>query len=286
MGYRHYARNLQRFLQLRLGDRRTRLAGHNRVSPAAASVQVSTSPYVDRLRVFANPGATARSWYPALRSRTLRRDRFDPSDCGEQTARRACRHSRCMSGARNRRALSASCGDPLAGHGQRNGCALRVSCVLRGRRSLRARRRRHAQPAAFAPTLCEERGLVWIFNGPSPAFPCRHRRPDRRVVVDVSAAARALHLVSAANGLDITWTRGLHDMAFTQPPDGAHEVSVTMCARPRLAVLALRRWRAPRGRGRAFLYDFGGSLAWTTCGRRARFHVLFSGRPARVRAAA
>jgi len=247
---------------------------------------VSTLPAADRLRVFANPGATARSWYPALRSRTLRRGQIHSFDLRD---RQLAIYRDCDG---KPHAIDARCPHLGADLSLGTVTGTSVRCAFHGWCFGADGRCEHAPASPTPPTRrvrvypCEERwGLVWMFNGPSATFPLPSPEPDRRwwsLTLPPQRVRCHPHLV-LANGLDITHYETLHDMVFTQPPDlevGAHEVSVTMRGRPRSAF-----WRfvagAHRGDVVARFSTIGGSLAWTTVLSPVRFHVLFSGRPDR-----
>jgi phenylpropionate dioxygenase-like ring-hydroxylating dioxygenase large terminal subunit len=248
---------------------------------------VSTSPALDRLVVFANPAATARSWYPAVRSRHLRREHIRSFELGSRRIAVYRTHDGRV------HAIDARCAhlgaDLTLGTVTPTGvrCAFHGWCFGADGRCERAPTAARPPARSVRAYPCEERwGLVWIFNGPSPAFPLPSPDPDRRwwsLTLPPQRVGCHPHLV-LANGLDITHYETLHDMTFTQPPDlevGAHEVSMTMRGRPRSAF-----WRfvagAHRGDVIARFTTIGGSLAWTTVLSPVRFHVLFSGRPDRA----
>jgi phenylpropionate dioxygenase-like ring-hydroxylating dioxygenase large terminal subunit len=237
-------------------------------------------------RVFANPAATAQSWYPALRSRALARGQIRSFELRDRRIAVFRDHDG------RAHAIDARCAhlgaDLTLGVVEDSG----VRCSFHGWCFSADGRCRHAPSSVEPPRRsvraypCEERwGLVWIFNGPSPAFALPSPDPERRwwaLTLPPQRVRCHPHLV-LANGLDITHYETLHDMAFTRPPTldvGAHEVSVTMRGRPRSAF-----WRfvsgAHRGDVSARFTTIGGSLAWTTVTSPVRFHVLFSGRPDR-----
>ena len=240
----------------------------------------------DRFGVFANPTATARSWYPAMRSRELRRGRIRSFDL----------RNRRLAVFRDRdgraHAIDARCphlgADLTLGtvEGSHVRCAFHGWCIgADGRcQSAPTSSRSLSRSVRFYP--CEERwGLIWIFNGPTAAFALPSPDQDCRwwsLTLPPQRVACHPHLV-LANGLDISHYGTLHDMTFTSAPDlvvAGHEVSVTMRGRPRSAF-----WRFVSGTHRgdvvARFTTIGGSLAWTTVTSPLRFHVLFSGRPDR-----
>jgi phenylpropionate dioxygenase-like ring-hydroxylating dioxygenase large terminal subunit len=237
-------------------------------------------------QVFANPRAAARSWYPVVRSRALKRGRivrFELLDRHIAVYRDRSGHPH---------AIDARCAhlgaDLTQGSVEEDG----VRCAFHGwcfgpdghcrdapAHAAPPRRQLRAYPS-------EERwGLVWVFNGPTPLFQLpAPRGPERwwSLALPPQRLRCHPHLV-LANGLDVRHYETLHGMTFTEPPQihvGTHEVRVTMRGRPRS-----RFWRLVSGTShREIVAEFatlGGSLAWTTVAAPVRFHVLFSGRPDR-----
>jgi phenylpropionate dioxygenase-like ring-hydroxylating dioxygenase large terminal subunit len=232
---------------------------------------VSTSA-ADQLSVFANPRATALV-VSALELADCVAD-FDPSTCGTGG-------SPSTAIAMDERTRDARCphlgADLSPSTSQKPACAARSWVVFR-----RGRACENAPTSPTPPTRrvrvypCDERwGLVWVFNGPSPAFPLPSPPADRRwwsLALPPQRVRCHPHLV-LANGLDVTHYETLHDMTFTQPPDlevGAHEVSVTMRGRPRSPF-----WRfvagAHRGDVVARFSTIGGEACGRQCCRRCDF---------------
>jgi phenylpropionate dioxygenase-like ring-hydroxylating dioxygenase large terminal subunit len=234
-------------------------------------------------RVFANPRATARAWYPAMRARSLRRGRIGTLELVD-------RRIAIYRGEDGRaHAIDARC--PHLGADLALGSveADRVRCAFHGwcfgpdgacrdapGHDVAPRRRARVYP-------CEQRwGLLWVFNGPEPLFPLPTPGEGRwwSLVLPVQRIRCHPHLV-LANGLDVTHYETLHGMSFAEPPRltvGPHDVTVAMRGRPRSAF-----WRAISATRRADIVarftTIGGSLAWTSVESPVRFHVLFSGRP-------
>ena len=236
-------------------------------------------------RVFANPDATARSWYPAVRSRSLRPGRIRVLELRQ---RRIVvyrdTHGRVH-------AMDARCphlgADLSLGtvEDDRLRCAFHCWCFgpdgfchdAPGH-DTPPRRRARVYP-------CEERwGLVWIFNGLTPLF--RLPSPDHGRWWSLRLPSQRIachpHLV-LANGLDITHYEALHGLAFAERPTltvGQHDVTLALRGRPRS-----RFWQFVSGARRADIVatftTIGGSLAWTSVESPVRFHVLFTGRPDR-----
>jgi phenylpropionate dioxygenase-like ring-hydroxylating dioxygenase large terminal subunit len=235
-----------------------------------------------RMPVFANPRAAARSWYPAGRSRSLRRGRIRAFDLAD----RRIAVYRDREGVVH--AVDARCphlgADLVLGRVEDEGirCAFHGWCFgpdggCRDAPGHPAPPRRRARVYP-----CQERwGLVWVFNAPAPLFDLP--APDSGRWWSLTLPAQRIgchpHLV-LANGLDVAHYETLHDMTFTEPPRlsvGAHDVAVTMRGRPRSAF-----WKLISGTARrdivARFTTIGGSLAWTSVEAPVRFHVLFSGR--------
>lgn len=238
------------------------------------------------MRVFANPDATARSWYPAVRSRSLKPGRIAIL---ELRTRRIAVY-RDTNGRVH--AMDARC--PHLGADLALGTVEddRIRCAFH-RWSFGPDGFCHDAPGHDTPPRrraraypCEERwGLVWIFNAPTPLFELPTPADDRRWWALRLPSQRIKchpHLV-LANGLDIAHYDALHGLSFTEPPTltvGAHDVSLRLRGRPRS-----RFWRFVSGARRADIVatftTIGGSLAWTTVDAPVRFHVLFTGRPDR-----
>jgi phenylpropionate dioxygenase-like ring-hydroxylating dioxygenase large terminal subunit len=245
---------------------------------------MTTAVYANHdARVFANSAATARSWYPAVRSRSLRRGRVRTMEL----ARRRIAVYRDFDGCVH--AIDARCphlgADLALGTVEADNlrCAFHGWCF--GSDGACRDAPGHAAPPPRRTRVypCEERwGLVWVFNGPSPLFslPVPAAGKWWSLMLPPQRIGCHPHLV-LANGLDVAHYETLHGMAFTHPPRlavGSHEVSVTMRGRPRS-----RFWRVVSGSTCgdivATFTTVGGSLAWTSVDAPVRFHVLFSGRP-------
>ena len=234
-------------------------------------------------RVFANPAATARAWYPAARSRSLQSGRIRAMELGD-------RRIAVYRDAKGRvHALDARC--PHLGADLTLGTVEQenVRCAFHGWCFGPDGTCREAPGYGVAPGRrarvypCEEQwGLVWVFNGPAPLFPLPTPGGGRwwSLMLPAQRIRCHPHLV-LANGLDIAHYETLHGMAFTESPHltvGSHEVCVTMRGRPRS-----RFWRLVSGTRHSDIVarfrTIGGSLAWTSVESPIRFHVLFSGRP-------
>jgi phenylpropionate dioxygenase-like ring-hydroxylating dioxygenase large terminal subunit len=233
--------------------------------------------------VFANPRAAARSWYAALRSRSLRPGR---TKILALASRRVLLYRGADGAAR---AIDARCPHLGADLGLGKVEANAVRCAFHGWcfgfDGVCRDAPGHPQPPARRARVypCEERyGLLWIFNGPEPLF--QLPAPEGRGWWSLALPSQRIrchpHLV-LANGLDVAHYETLHGMGLTEPATlsvGRHEVSVAMRGRPKAAF-----WRFVSGTRQSDIVarftTIGGSLAWTTVEAPVRFHVLFSGRP-------
>ena len=150
---------------------------------------------------------------------------------------------------------------------------------------------RHAPGLADTPQRrlrtypTEERwGIIWLFNGPQPAFAL----PDP----PAESHCRALRLPAQhirchphlviGNGLDVHHFGALHNFDHTSPPthsvQAPDRVEVRMQGQPRSPWL--RRLAGSRQQAiHASFATIGSSLAWVEVERPFPFYVLFAGRP-------
>jgi phenylpropionate dioxygenase-like ring-hydroxylating dioxygenase large terminal subunit len=197
--------------------------------------------------VFANPRAISRSWYPAVRSRVLRRGRLQTMDLLDRRIA-VYRDDRGMA-----HAIDARCphlgADLSIGTVEDDGvrCAFHGWCFGPDGRCREVPGRAGASPRRARVYPCEERwGFVWVFNAPTPLFQLPAPAAGRWWSLTLPAQRIRCHPhLVLANGLDITHYETLHGMAFTEAPRlavGPHEVSITMRGRPRS-----RFWRLASG---------------------------------------
>jgi phenylpropionate dioxygenase-like ring-hydroxylating dioxygenase large terminal subunit len=238
-------------------------------------------------RVFANPGVLARSWYPLVRSRHVRRGRVRSVELFDRRIALYRDHAGRV------RAVDARCphlGADLgqgAVEGDNVRCAFHRwcfgpdgSCVDAPGHAAPPPRRARAYPAL------DRWGFVWVFNGPEPLFglPDDDGAGWRTIALPAQRIACHPHVV-LANGLDLAHYEALHGLRFSEPPrittSEPHQVSVALRGRPRSAF-----WQVLSGTRRrevvARFTTIGGSLALSSVTAPVRVDVLFTGRPDRT----
>jgi phenylpropionate dioxygenase-like ring-hydroxylating dioxygenase large terminal subunit len=234
---------------------------------------------------FANRAVVVQSWYPAVRSRAVRRGRVR----SYRLLNRRIAIYRDFSG--RVYALDARCphlGADL-GRGTVEGDALRCAfhrwCFGPDGRCRNAPGQRDLPERQLRVYPVEERwGFVWLFNGPSPSFGLPEAPAGTRWwSLSLPAQRIACHPhVVLGNGLDLSHYETLHGFAFTEAPrltlDPPYQVTVDLRGRARSRFARLLSGAARRDLVARFT-TIGGSLAWTDVFAPVRFCVLFTGQP-------
>ena len=237
---------------------------------------------------FCNPGQTVRSWYVVMPSRKLKRDKA----VGIDMLGRRLALWRDRSGVAH--AVDAACphlgadlslgkvvGDDLR-------CPFHHWRIGPGGRCVDAPCEKRTPSRGARPyPLAERHGLIWLFNGPSPAFELPTLPDDDKPGDYFRVLVKPLHLkchphLAIANGLDATHFDKLHGLTFTSEPVleqlDDYRMQISFTGRPRSRWV---RWVTHTGRDDvgAVFTSFGGSIAWLTFTSPLRFHAVFTARP-------
>jgi phenylpropionate dioxygenase-like ring-hydroxylating dioxygenase large terminal subunit len=125
----------------------------------------------------------------------------------------------------------------------------------------------------------ERWGLVWLFNGPAPAFDLPSPPPELRCRV-LRLPGKTIrchpHLV-IANGLDASHLESLHGLALSRPAvlsaPRPHQISLEIVGRPHSR--RLQRWTGTTNEDFAAVFStLGGNLAWLEVTRPFQFYVF------------
>lgn len=237
---------------------------------------------------FCNPAQTVRSWYVVMPSRKLKRGKA----VGIDMLGRRLVLWRDRSGVAH--AVDAACphlgadlslgkvvGDDLR-------CPFHHWRIGPGGRCVNAPcEKRTPNRATRAYPVIERHGLIWLFNGPSPAFELPTLPGEDNPRHYFRVLVKPLHLkchphLAIANGLDATHFDKLHGLTLTSEPVleqlDDYRMQISFAGRPRSRWV---RWVTQTGRNDvgAVFTSFGGSIAWLTFTSPLRFHAVFTARP-------
>jgi nitrite reductase/ring-hydroxylating ferredoxin subunit len=233
---------------------------------------------------FANPAVAVQSWYVAARSRSLCRNKVRSID---MLNRRIVLYR--DSGGRAR-ALDARCGHlgadlsngRVVGDGVQ--CPFHHWCWGADGACLSAPQLRETPARRIRGYPTQERwGLVWMFNGPAPAFelPSPPAESPFRVLRLPGKTIRCHPHLVIANGLDASHLDSLPGVVLSRPAvlsaPRPHQLSLEIVGRPKS--LRLQRWTGTTKEDFVAVFStLGGNLAWLEVSKPYRFYVLFTGR--------
>jgi hypothetical protein len=127
----------------------------------------------------------------------------------------------------------------------------------------------------------EKWNLLWLFNGPTPAFDLP-TPPERRRVWRLPRQVIKCHPhLVVGNGLDADHFEALHGLKFSRPPilrDTPHGLALDIAGRPTSRRLQLLTGSRHRDLEASFT-TIGGNIAFLAIRAPLTFEVLFTGLP-------